>query len=186
MFAKSSSIERGGRVSWLGRAAPLLLASLPLVGCGPPRDGELTLPTDYRRWAPFSLVHRTDVKQVREGFVNEPGTALVPGQEFPRGTVLILELYAAKMEGDKPVVGADGKLVKGDLSKILVMEKHPGWGQDVPDSLKNGTWVYGAYGADGKPTVGDDFNKCRACHAPMAKADFVYGYQGYVASRAKQ
>jgi hypothetical protein len=60
------------------------------------------------------------------------------------------------------------------------MEKQEGWGQAVPDNLKNGTWVFAAYGSDGKP-LAEDFTTCRACHAPLAQKDFVHRYDEFCA-----
>ena len=95
---------------------------------------------------------------------------------------MVMELYQTKMAGETPETGADGKLVKGDLAKILVMGKGEGWGQDVPNNLKIGNWVFGAYGPDGK-ALAEDFTKCRACHAPLAQKDFVHRYDEYFEKR---
>ncbi len=139
-----------------------------------PKDGEVALPADYTGWPKFlSSVQREDAKQVRELYVNPGGAKACPNGSFANGTRLVMELYKAKTEGETLVKGADGKLVKGDLAKVFVMEKNEGWGQDVPDNLKNGSWVFGAYGPDGK-ALAEDFTKCRACHAPLSQKDFVH------------
>lgn len=148
-----------------------------------PKDGELALPGNYMVWQKFmSDVQRPDVKQVRELFINYVGAKTAAGQTFPSGTVMVMELYKAKMAGEAPETGADGKLVKGDLAKVFVMGKGEGWGQDVPDNLKNGNWVFAAYGPDGK-ALAEDFAKCRACHAPLAQKDFVHRYDEYFEKR---
>ncbi|MFO0774692.1 MAG: cytochrome P460 family protein [Nitrospiraceae bacterium] len=149
-----------------------------------PKDGELRYPTDYKNWASFLQdVQRPDVKQVRDIYINQAGTRVTDGQPFAVGSVMVMELYKAKMDGDAPVTTADGKLVKGDLAKVFVMEKGPStWGQDVPDNLKNGTWVFSAYGPDGKP-LAEDFTKCRACHTPVASKDFTHRFDEYLQQR---
>ncbi len=82
------------------------------------KDGTLALPGNYMVWQKFlSDVQRPDVKQVRELFINPVGAKTAAGQNFPNGTVM--ELYKAKMAGEAPETGADGKLVKGDLAKCL-------------------------------------------------------------------
>ncbi len=40
------------------------------------------------------------------------------------------------------MTGADGKLVKGNLAKMFAMGKGDGWGQDVPEQLRNGARVF--------------------------------------------
>ena len=148
-----------------------------------PKDGELALSVGYQNGPKFlSEVQRRDATQVRELFINTVGAKTHAGQPFPNGTVMVMELYKAKMAGETPETGADGKLVKGDLAKVFVMGKGEGWGQDVPDNLKTGNWVYSAYGPDGKPLV-EDFNKCRACHVPLAVKDFVHRYDEYFEKR---
>ncbi|HBR49280.1 MAG TPA: hypothetical protein DEA71_04270, partial [Nitrospira sp.] len=99
------------------------------------------------------------------------------------GTVMVMELYKAKLDGETPVVGPDGKLVKGDLTKVFVMAKGEGWGQDVPENLRTGNWVFAAYGPDGL-ALAEDFSKCRGCHAPLAMKDFVLRYDEYFEKRA--
>ncbi|NOS80775.1 MAG: cytochrome P460 family protein [Nitrospira sp.] len=148
-----------------------------------PKDGELALPGDYTSWPKFlSEVQRPDAKQVRELYINPAGAKTARGQAFPSGTVMVMELYKAQLDGEAPVTGADGKLVKSDLAKVFVMGKGEGWGQDVPDNLKIGNWVFSAYGPDGKP-LAEDFTKCRACHVPLAQKDFVHRYDEYFDSR---
>lgn len=50
---------------------------------------------------------------------------------------MVLELYKAQLEGENPVTGVDGK-----LAKVFVMGKGDGWGQDVPEPLRSGAWVF--------------------------------------------
>jgi len=151
-----------------------------------PHDGEIALPGNYKSWPKFlSEVQRPDVKQVRELYVNPIGDRVVEGQPFPNRTIFVMELYRAKADGDNLMKGVDGKLVKDDLTKVFVMEKGEGWGQDVPDNLKNGNWVFSAYGPDGKP-LAEDFTKCRACHAPLMQKDFTHRYDEFFQMRAKK
>lgn len=149
-----------------------------------PKDGELALPAGYQNGPKFlSDVQRPDAKQVRELYINAVGAKTNVGQPFPNGTVMVMELYKVKMNGEAPEMGPDGKLIKGDLAKVFVMGKGEGWGQEVPDNLKNGSWVFSAYGSDGK-ALAEDFTKCRACHAPLAAKDFVHRYDEYFEKRA--
>ncbi|MEW6543451.1 MAG: cytochrome P460 family protein [Nitrospirota bacterium] len=151
-----------------------------------PRDGELALPAGYTTWPKFlSEVQRPDAKQVREIYINPVGARTEAGRPFPDGTIMVMELYRAKAEGEALAKGPDGKLAKGDLVKVFVMGKGEGWGQDVPANLRNGTWLYAAYGPDAKP-LREDFTKCRACHAPLVQKDFVHRYDQYFEARTKR
>jgi Cytochrome P460 len=148
-------------------------------------DGTLPLPADYKSWPKFLMeVQKGEAKQVRDIYINTIGARTQAGQSFPNGTVMVMELYKAKMDGDKLATGMDGKLVKGDLAKVFVMGKEQGWGDKLPDSLKNGDWIYAAYDATSKPLM-EDFTKCRACHTPMAQKDFVHRYDEYFDKRGR-
>ncbi len=157
--------------------------SMAKASAGP--DGTLALPVDYKSWPKFLMgVQKGEAKQVRDIYINSIGARTSAGQPFQNGTIMVMELYKAKMDGDKPATGMDGKLVKGDLAKVFVMGKGPGWGDSLPDNLKNGDWAYAAYDAASKPLM-EDFTKCRACHTPLAQKDFVHRYDEYFQTRGR-
>jgi len=97
---------------------------------------------------------------------------------------MVMEIYKAKMDGDKLATTIDGKLIKSDLAKVFVMGKNEGWGATVAEPLKTGDWIYSAYDPAGKPLM-EDFTKCRACHAPLAQKDFVHRYDEYFEKRGR-
>lgn len=158
--------------------------SAPMASAGTMmKDGDVPLPADYKSWPKFlSYVQKPDNKQVRELYISPSGTKTMQGQSFPNGTVMVMEIYKAKTDGDQVVKDMDGKLIKTDLAKVFVMGKHDGWGQAMPDNLKNGNWLYAAYGPDGAKLM-EDFGKCRACHQPQAQKDFVHKYDEYFQTR---
>ncbi|SOD39931.1 cytochrome P460 family protein [Nitrosovibrio sp. Nv4] len=168
-----------------------------LVGCAqrPPTpqvekvaDGELSVPVNYKSWPKFlSDIQRTDTKQVREIYINPIGHSTKMGEDFPHGTITVMEIYKAREAADGTLLkGPDGKLVKGELLKIGVMGKGPGWGENVtPPELKNGDWVYAMYMGDGKTKAPDDYTTCRACHLPLTDKDYIFRYDEYFQKRAK-
>jgi hypothetical protein len=168
--------------------ASVLLAAL-LAGCAmfapaPLNDGEIALPAAYKSWPKFlSAVQRPDVKQVREIYMNPASRQATAAGGFGNGTVFVMETYAARTRADgTPETGPDGKLVKGELTRIGVMGKGEGWGQAVIEALRNGNWVYAQYLPSGQKAP-DDLNTCRACHLPLANKDFVHRYDEHFASR---
>jgi len=180
---------------WGAASAAGLMAVALLGGCATAdkpvaivKDGELPVPADYRSWPKFlSAIQRPDAKQVREIYMNPPAKNATAATGFPNGTLFVMENYAAKANPDGSLAtGADGKLVKGDLLRVFVMGKNPGWGQDVPEGLRNGNWVYSAYlGKDGQAgeKSADPIAGCRGCHLPLGQAkDFVHRYDEYFAS----
>ena len=160
---------------------PMLLA-LVLAGCAltpsAPKDGELAVPADYKSWPKFlSAIQRPDAKQVREIYMNPAATQATASAGFANGTVFVMENYAAMETTDgRLATGSDGKLIKADLLRVFVMGKNAGWGQEVPEPLRNGNWVYASYLADGRTKGPEDTATCRACHLPLANKDFVHRY----------
>lgn len=150
-----------------------------------PKDGELALRADYKSWPTFlKAVQKPDA--VRDLYINTTGARTAAGQMFPNGTVFVMEIYQAKKMADGNLEkGTDGKLVKDRLAKIFVMQKGDGWGQDVPDNMKTGNWVYSAFTPDGEP-LKVNFNECRACHVPVgAQKDWAHRYDEYFETRGR-
>jgi len=170
----------------LALMAPVVLAAACTTAAPPPvvNDGELALPANYSSWPKFlSAVQRPDSRQVREIYMNQVGAAATASQGFAEGTVFVMENYAARTNPDGSLAtGADGKLVKGELLRVFVMGKGPGWGQAVPPALRNGNWVYASYLPGGEQAP-DDLNACRGCHIPAASKDYVQRYDEHFAQR---
>ncbi|HSW21870.1 MAG TPA: cytochrome P460 family protein [Burkholderiaceae bacterium] len=172
-----------------GSVAAVVAAGGLLWGCAtapppPVKDGELPLPADYKNWPKFlSAVQRPDAKQVREIYMNPVARDASAAGGFPNGTIFVMENYAAKARADGTLeAGRDGKLVKGELQRVFVMGKNAGWGADVIEPLRNGSWVYAAWLPSGQKAP-DDTNTCRACHLPLSGKDFVHRYDEHFASR---
>jgi hemoglobin len=171
--------------SLIAGAVTTLLGATLVAGCAAPaapvaavrdlQDGEVPLPAGYTAWPQFLTdVQRPDLKQVRAIYVNPTGFAAKPGQPLAYGTTYVMENYAAELDAaGQPRVGADGRLVKGRLLRVLVMSKGPGFGSAAPAEQKNGEWAYASYDAAGMKTA-DALAPCRTCHLPQAKNDFVF------------
>lgn len=136
----------------------------------PPKDGDIPVPADYQAWPKFVNTVEKSNGQIREIYINKIGMKANKGEAFPYGTITVMELYSSKKIGDK--------LAKDKLSKVFVMAKGRGWGQNLPaGSQPNGEWVYSAYKADTKTPATNDFSTCRGCHTPLKSDDFVARYQ---------
>jgi hypothetical protein len=155
------------------------------AAAGALNDGELALPGGYRSWTkPLETVHRPDAKQVREIYMNPAARSAPAGGMLPNGSVFVMENYAAAANPDGSLkLGADGKLVKGELQRIFVMGKGAGWGQAVPEGLRNGNWVYAAYLPNGQRSD-DNLLTCRACHLSQAQKDFLFRHDEYFGRRS--
>jgi hemoglobin len=116
--------------------------------------------------------------------MNPEAVRATPGGGFADGTVFVMENHAALETPDgRLVTDEQGRLVKAELLRIFVMGKNAGWGQDVPESLRTGRWVYASYLGDGRTRGPEDTATCRACHLPLANKDFVHRYDEHFGSR---
>jgi hypothetical protein len=170
----------------------VLSACTGMVGDGPAGGGSgtgtapnLLVPSGYRNWPSFlGAVQRDDVAQIRDIYINRNGANIVQGEAFPDGTVMVMDLFAAQKDSSGALVhGADGKLVKGDLSKVYLMGKELGW--NVYTTPKpTGDWLYFAYSADATTELTDPTSSCVDCHLKLAgDVDWIYGYKDYFATR---
>lgn len=122
------------------RQARVMLLILVIIGCSSfsmapsaqsgsiPKDGELALPTDYKSF-PFFLHGVQKPDAVRDLYVNLVDANTNHGQSFPNGTIMVMEIFSAKKDAEGNLAkGPDGKLIKGELAKVFVMQKEAGWG----------------------------------------------------------
>jgi Cytochrome P460 len=74
------------------------------------------------------------------------------------------------------VKDVNGRLIRGPLNRIVVMEKRTGWGAEYPAELRNGEWEYQVFEPDGKPRANAKHEACFTCHKPKSGQDFVFSY----------
>lgn len=97
--------------------------------------------------------------------------------EFPDGSVIVAEIYKAKKDKDGEVIESDlGRRIRDKFALIAVMEKRKGFGDDLPDNLKNGDWDFATFKPDGS-VAKKDLNGCRACHAPLKDQQHVFSIE---------
>ena len=128
---------------------------------------------DFTRYTTISFPER---KQVRHYWANDAALeAARAGEPFPPGAYLFVEIYQAELDdADMPVEGADGHFVEADLTAFTAMEKSPGWGDAVPEILRNDDWRYAVFTAAGEPKAGTNEAPCLACHKPLEETDYVF------------
>jgi Cytochrome P460/Cupredoxin-like domain len=143
----------------------------PLPG---PTEDQVGLPDNYAtQFTPFYVFDQFQNRQVRVVYAN---AAAVAGRPFARGSILVMETYRAdtNAQGD-PVVGADGRYVRGALTGIFVSRKEQWFGRRYQQN-QTGEWEYASYHADKTANqVGDATVSCAICHLDAGLSrDWVY------------
>jgi len=133
-------------------------------------------PEGYRdRMARYHTINFPTTKQVRHFFANSAAiVAARQGRSLPDGSVLLTEVYSAKLGADgNPLVGGDGFFVSDKLLFYVAMQREAGWGAGIPEMLRNENWNYAAFSADGKPRPVNQA-ECLACHKPLDKTSYTF------------
>ena len=158
------------------QVAPVLSTALLFAAAvsfaGPEK---IAFPSGYKEGRLYAMSDRPDNKTVRDLYANAAAVqAGQAGRPLPSGSVLSMEVYQAKVDDKGALVkGSDGRLVKGNLVGIFVMEKRAGWGAEYPESLRNGEWEYARFAPDGaRQNV--DTKPCFECHKPESAKDYVF------------
>jgi hypothetical protein len=150
-------------------AGPLLLGALTglflvaRVQAGPER---VAFPANYAQGVRWLVVDRADRKEFHEHYVTPAAIAAARnGAVMPNGTVFTVVRYAALLDaqGD-PRRGTDGHYLKGEIVGYAVMEKRAGWGDEYPDSVRNGEWEYQVFTPQKAPNTSMKLGACFGCH----------------------
>ena len=140
----------------------------------------VTFPKDYRQsFTRYTTISFPERKQVRHYYANRAALeAAKAGTAFPNGALLFVEVFKAKLDAaGQPIKGADGHFEAAELAAYTAMEKQAGWGDSVPELLRNGDWSYAVFGTDGLHKTGVNEAKCLACHKPLTATDYVFSLE---------
>jgi Cytochrome P460 len=97
------------------------------------------------------------------------------GQALPTGSVIVSGDYATLPgPNGQPTVDGQGRWQLGPLRGLAGMESRSGWGEQLPQALRNGDWHYGLWSASGEPSLGAQHSQCLGCHRPLQAQSFVF------------
>ncbi len=146
----------------------------------------VTFPEGYREsFTKYHTINFPATGQVRYYFANKVALqAAKEGKPLPEGSILFAEVHAAKVDGDKkPVTGADGFYVPEKLLFYTAMASGAGWGNEVPDMLRNGNWNYAVFTLDRQHRPGVNQAECFGCHKPLDAASYVFTLKELAAAK---
>lgn len=141
-------------------------------------------PAGYKKsFTLYTTISFPKRKQVRRYYANPVALkAARDGQRMPNGAYFLVEVYKAKLDGQKkPVKGSDGHFVAGKLVAMTAMAKDAGWGDAIPAILRNGDWNYAVFTAAGKLRKVNTAT-CFACHKPLQKVSYVFSLEALQAT----
>lgn len=137
----------------------------------------VTMPENYRStFTKYVTLDMPENKQVRYGYANPVAVAAAKaGKPLPDGSVIVVEVNSAKLDADKkPIVGADGHLVPDQITGYTAMAREAGWGDAVPDLLRNENWSYALFNAAKQQRTGVNQAECLACHKPQDRVSYLF------------
>lgn len=126
----------------------------------------------------FTKYHTIDfpaTRQVRHYYANDVALkAAREGRNLPNGTELFVEVYSAKLDDRKePAKGSDGRFVTDQLLFFTAMARDAGWGNDIPEMLRNEDWNYAVF-STAKAHRAQNQAECLACHKPLDKVSYTF------------
>ena len=133
-------------------------------------------PQDYQQtFVRYHTINFPATRQVRHYFGNRTAVqAAQEGKPLPDGSVLFVEVHAAKLDADgKPVTGSNGFFEPDKLLFYTAMAREAGWGKDIPEMLRNEDWNYAVFTTARQPRPANQA-ECLACHKPLDKVSFTF------------
>ena len=134
-------------------------------------------PQDYKQsFTKYYTKNFPPAKEVRYYYADTAAvTAAKAGKPLPDGSVLFAEIYSAELDANKnPITGANGFYVTDRLLRYTAMEREAGWGNDIPELLRNENWNYAIFTTARQYQQGVNQAECLACHKPLADVSYTF------------
>lgn len=136
----------------------------------------VTFPENYKTtFTKYYALNFPATKQVRYYYANDAALQAAKGDKpLPNGSVLFAEVYSAKLDADKkPLMGGDGFFVPDQIIFYTAMAREAGWGNDIPEMLRNEDWNYAVF-TTAKERRPANQAECLACHKPLDKVSYTF------------
>lgn len=144
------------------------------------KKSHMTFPRDFPNgYVLYHTAKHEEASGLSKSYVNRTALAAAKaGKPLPDGSAIIVVNYAAALDASKkPVVAKDGSWVPGKVLSYSGMEARAGWGDGLPELLRNANWNYALFTADKKPRAEINQAMCLACHKPTAATSYVFGWK---------
>lgn len=155
---------------------------------GDPTEDRVGFPEGYQEeFTVFYEFDRPDNGTARVIYANDAAASVsaevfapaspAPGEPFPYGSVLVMEVYRTQRDDDGNVLlDENGRYIRDELFGLFVMRKEPGFGAKYGEQ-RNGEWEYVAYRPDGTILIPPEATfSCASCHVEAGQGkDWVFG-----------
>jgi hypothetical protein len=137
----------------------------------------VAFPESYKEsFTKYLTINFPASKEVRYYYANAAAlSAAKSGKPLPDGSVLFAEVFTAKLDPDnKPITGSDGFFVPDKLLRYTAMERETGWGNNIPELLRNENWNYAVFTTAKQYQPGINQAECLACHKPLSNESYTF------------
>lgn len=143
-----------------------------------PTEDRVGFPEGYQdSFTLLFVFDRPDNRSIRYIYGNDLAASVGPGEAYPYGSVLVMDVYRSQRDEDGNVLlGENGRYVRGDLFGSFIQRKEPGFGEAY-EANRSGEWEYAAYRPDGSVLIPpENTANCAQCHLQQAGAarDYVF------------
>jgi cytochrome c553 len=138
---------------------------------------KVAFPESYKEsFTKYLTINFPASKEVRYYYANAAAlSAAKSGKPLPDGSVLFAEVFTAKLDPDnKPITGSDGFFVPDKLLRYTAMERETGWGNNIPELLRNENWNYAVFTTAKQYQPGINQAECLACHKPLSNESYTF------------
>lgn len=143
------------------------------------RTSHMQFPRDFPSgFVLYLTLNDVEHALVKKHYINAVGFAAArAGVALPDGTVVLQVNYRARLGSDgQPIADRQGAWATDRIESYTAMESRAGWGQDLPEWLRNARWNYGKFTPGKLPDRDTNQAVCLACHRRQALVSYVYTF----------
>ena len=162
---------------------PAAPAAMPTPAAATGLRGRMPFPADFPSgYSLYQTETNPAARRVVKRYANRVAVqAAREGRPLPNGSVLLVVNHEAASDADS------GRVVAGPIQSYAAMQTQAGWGEAVPELLRNADWDYALFSAQGVRRGEVNTAPCFACHKPIAASNHVFtmnALQGFASGPA--
>jgi cytochrome c553 len=140
------------------------------------RSTQMEFPKDFPNgFAVYYTDENTANKSIDNYYANSAAIqAARAGKPLPNGSVIMVAGFNVKLDANQqPIKDASGHLIADKPTYYSGMEVRDGWGDAIPELLRNGNWNYALFTPEQKRGR-NNYAMCLGCHKAKASDDYLF------------